>query len=103
MSSNPYHEQISLLASEIMLYPCHYIVKFNDNGSIESMEKVIDEPFRESYERDMQTLGRLIQLEREMISHEQNKLRELRAWEGSECDQMSFLRDYISGFYLCGP
>ena len=70
MSSNPYREQISLLASEIMLYPFHYIVKFNDKGSVESIEKVIDEPFRESYERDMSTLRRLYQLEAEASYYE---------------------------------
>lgn len=73
-SSNCFCEPISLMISVIMSYPFRYIVKLDDKGRVESFDKVIDEPFRKSYERDMNTLQHLLQLEREMLYHEQNKL-----------------------------
>ena len=68
--NNGFFESIAAINSMIMSYPFHYIVKFNDKGSVESIEKVIDEPFRESYERDMSTLRRLYQLEAEASYYE---------------------------------
>lgn len=68
--NNGFLESIAAINSMIMSYPFHYIVKFNDKGSVESIEKVIDEPFRESYERDMSTLRRLHQLEAEASYYE---------------------------------
>lgn len=53
-----------------MSYPFHYIVKLNDKGGLESIEKVIDEPFRKSYERDVSTPRRLYQLEAEASYYE---------------------------------
>lgn len=62
------NKAISNITEEISICPCHYVITLDDEGHLKSIDKIIDEPFRKIYDRDMRTLQQLILLRR--IKHE---------------------------------
>lgn len=60
------NKAISIITKEISICPCHYVITFDDEGHLKSIDKIINEPFRKIYDRDMRTLQQLILLRRRM-------------------------------------